>query len=124
VQRGEESPVADQFGDAVPSHIREKVGIDAPEDNANTLARKLFKQPADGLRRGEVYVGERFRVADARAPYSPQLPGERPTTSRLPCSTPAATTGKVGLSSPTTGFSVSQDMTVRACFRDVCAGPS
>jgi hypothetical protein len=92
VQRGEESPFADQFGDAVPSHIREKIGIDAPEDNANTLARKLFKQPADGLRRGKAYVVDRFRVADGRAPYSPQLPGERPTTSRMPCSTPAATT--------------------------------
>jgi hypothetical protein len=59
VQRGEESPFADQFGDAVPYHIREKVGIDAPEDNANPLARKLFEQPADGLRRGKEIAASR-----------------------------------------------------------------
>jgi hypothetical protein len=39
-------------------------GSDAPEDNANTLARKLVKQPADGLRCGKVDVGDRFRVED------------------------------------------------------------
>ena len=38
------------------------------------------------------------------------------TTSRMPCSTPVATTWKVGLSRLKTRFSVSQHMTVRTCF--------
>src|SRR5271165_7055698 len=64
---------ADQFGDAVPSHIREKVGIDAPEDNANTLARKLFKHLADGLRSGrstlEIASASRTLVRHIRHSY-------------------------------------------------------
>ena len=56
------APFSDDLGDPVASHVRQQVGVDAPEDDLNALAGKLLEQGANGLRRGKVHVCDRFRV--------------------------------------------------------------
>ena len=44
VKRRENSPVSDDCGDAVASHIRQQVAVDAAEDGPNAFAIETFQQ--------------------------------------------------------------------------------
>ena len=64
MQTAEDAPFSDDLGDPVPPHVRQQVRVDAPEDDVDAFARKIFEQSANGLRRGQVDVSDRFRVDD------------------------------------------------------------
>jgi hypothetical protein len=62
VQGREDPPLSERGGDAVPPQVRQQMRVDAPEEDTDALPRQFFNQPANGLRGGEVDVGDRLRV--------------------------------------------------------------
>ena len=70
MQTREDPPLSDDDGDPVAPDIRQEVGVDAPEDDLNAFAGKLFEQ---GVR--TVCAAERSMSAIASASMTNHLTG-------------------------------------------------